>query len=123
MNMQTFKRWSCPCCGGFIGDAASIADIIATLAPNCRTTIFKTLSHQVGKFVTKQQIMSELYGYEQPSTGAQAISVYMSHLRKEIAPFGWMVECSGRTGGRGSEGALYRLVPAVSAQYRERELM
>lgn len=108
LKRQTF---TCPCCGGFIGEAASVDEIIASLSPNSRTTIFKLLAKHIGRYVPKNQIMNDLFGYYQPETAAMAVNVYMTHLRKEIAPFGWTIVCQGRTGGRGAEGALYRLIP------------
>lgn len=105
------QTYSCPCCGGSIGEAAPIDAVLERVPRGQQKSILELLSKRAGRTVDKESVLSILYddradgGPENPSL---VIAAQLSYLRKFLGPYGWSIVTSG--GGRGSQ-TCYRLIP------------
>jgi hypothetical protein len=105
------QSYTCPCCQGFIGEAAPIEMVIERVPRGQQKAILELLAKRIGRTVAKTSLLSVLFESRAdggPELADNVINAQMSYLRKSIAPFGWSVVTSG--GGRGSETS-YRLIP------------
>ena len=105
------QSYVCPCCQGFIGEAAPIELVVERVPRGQQKAILELLSKRVGRTVAKSSVISVLFESRAdggPDLADNVINVQMSHLRKSIGPFGWSIVTTG--GGRGSETS-YRLIP------------
>lgn len=105
------QSYSCPCCGGFIGEAAPLDQVRERVTAPARRLIFDLISKRPGKPVLKSVIVDRLYGNRSdggPDSAGQVVAAMVSQLRRQIEPFGWTI-----TNGRGgsSEHAEWRLIP------------
>lgn len=103
------QSYSCPCCGGFIGEAAKPEDVSVGLRGHKRT-MFKVLSRNIGRPVSKEDFIREMYGMRAdggPDDAGNVVCVEMLRLRRAIEPFGWTISSTGRAGLK----AEYRLIP------------
>jgi hypothetical protein len=106
------QAFTCPCCGGYIGEAAAPEHVAEFLPHGQQRTIFDLLAKKVGRNVPRDSIMFALYGdrYDGgPDYSDNIISVQIGRLRKSVSKFGWDVVGSNR-GGTGNKGS-YRLIP------------
>lgn len=112
MNQATrIKSYVCPCCGGDIGEAPSIERVREMITQPSRRVIFDLLAEVPGKAVHRDVIYRRLYGHRHdggPISGETSIHVFMSILRRQLAPYGWYISSSRGGRGRASE---YRLIP------------
>lgn len=105
-RVQTF---SCPCCGGHIGEAARPDDVRLGLRGHKRT-MFDVLAKRIGLPVTKHDMVNAMYSGRAdggPDDAGNIVSVEMLRLRRSIEPFGWTITSTGRAGVM----AEYRLIP------------
>jgi hypothetical protein len=112
-KIQTF---TCPCCGGFIGEAAPIDQVREYVTAPGQRLILDMLSKKVRAPIRRDSIMHRMYGGRQdggPEQGDTVIKVMVSQLRRKIEPFGWTV--TGSKGGSG-ELAQWRLIPTEARQ-------
>lgn len=108
-RVQTF---SCPCCGGFIGEAAPIETVVEAEQSWVAKSILQTLSRPVGKRVRRDALIEAVYQLEdEPENPARSFAVVLSRLRKRLEAFGWMIQREGSKGPAGERGAIYRLLP------------
>lgn len=115
MNAQPkFQSYCCPSCGNSIGEAASIADVLAKITQGSQRVIVDRLAKVPGKLVERHTLIAALYGYSDGPIDAEAnLSVYLNRLRKQLPPLGWMIKMQG--GGRGNL-ASYRLIPITQSE-------
>lgn len=112
-RIQTF---TCPCCKGFIGEAAPIEQVREYVTAPSRRLILDMLSKRIGAPVLRDNIMSRMYGSRAdggPESGDTVLKVMVSQLRRQIEPYGWTI-----TGSRGGSGELaqWRLIPLEAGQ-------
>jgi len=107
--MPRIEAVTCPCCGGFIGEAAPLEEVLKTVTQGSQRVILAALAKVPGKVVERESLISALYGYSNGPIDADAnLSVYLNRLGKTLPAFGWMIKRTG--GGRGNL-ANYRLIP------------
>lgn len=111
MNAQLkTARYSCPCCGGDIGQAADLREVRKAVTQPTALVIFDALSQNAGAPVTRSEILRAVVGAEPRWTQrtSRNIDNQVSNLRKTLAAFGWTI--SHMRGGKG-EMANWRLIP------------
>lgn len=109
--------FTCPGCGGFIGEAAPIQEVIDAERSWVSKAILETLSKPVGKRVRRDALIEAIYQLEdEPDDAAGSFSVTLSHLRRRLAPYGWMIKREGSKGPTAGRGAMYRLIPVEACQ-------
>lgn len=97
----------CPCCKGFIGEAAPLDQVKLAITAPTRRQIFDLLSAEVGKPVMRADVLSSLDRKPSP----QNIAVQISKLRDELEAFGWTI-----TNSQGaSKLAQWRLIPTEAS--------
>lgn len=109
--LSRVRKYSCPCCGGDIGEAASLEAVAEAVSSPTRNTILSMLIRSIGRPVLRDAMIDRLYGDRAdggPERAANIIMVQVSRLRREIEPFGWTI-----TNGKGGAGenAQWRLIP------------
>ena len=107
-RVQTF---TCPCCGGHIGEAAPLSALVEAVSSPTRRAIVELLSARAGRPVMRDAILERVYGGRAdggPDTADKVIMTQVSRLRREIEPFGWTI-----THGKGGSGerAQWKLIP------------
>lgn len=110
------QSFSCPCCGGFIGEAAPLEQVRKSVTAPGRRLILDMLSKTPGSPVHRDLIIGRMYGGRSdggPDDGDHVVKAMVSQLRRQIEPFGWTV-----TNSKGGAGALaqWRLIPRETAQ-------
>lgn len=111
------QSYTCPCCGGFIGEAAPVQSIIDAEKLWVAKAILETLSKPVGKRVRRDALIEAIYQLEdEPENPVNNFAVTLSRLRKRLSPFGWMIQREGSAGSIGEGGAVYRLIPLEAGQ-------
>jgi DNA-binding response OmpR family regulator len=103
------QAFTCPCCGGFIGEAASI-DSVSERVTGQQRIIIDLLGKQPGRAIPRDKILFALYGdrYDGgPDYSENIISVNISRLRKLLHGYGWDIVGTSRGGAKSS----YRLIP------------
>ncbi|MBD9372793.1 winged helix-turn-helix domain-containing protein [Rhizobium sp. ARZ01] len=113
MNVAArIETYSCPCCGGSIGEAAPIQSIIDAEKSWVSKAILETLSKPVGKRVRRDALIEAIYQFEdEPDNAVMVFRVKLTRLRKHLGAFGWMIQREGSKGPQGGRGAVYRLLP------------
>ncbi|UHS60590.1 helix-turn-helix domain-containing protein [Agrobacterium vaccinii] len=109
------SQFTCPCCKGFIGEAAPIDAVNDSLSRPILRIILDQLSKRVGRNVRRDAIIEACYADVidgGPDDAERVFRVNMFNLRKAIKPFGWHIECVGGVGRGQTGGAFYRLMPA-----------
>lgn len=105
------KPYTCPCCNGFIGEAAPIDLVVERVPRGQQRQMLDLLSKRVGRTVAKAAMISVLFD-DRPDGGPDlvdnVINSQMCRLRKMVENHGWSIVTTG--GGRGSE-TFYRLIP------------
>lgn len=109
------QQYSCPCCGGFIGEAAPIEQVRESITAPAQRIIFDLLSRSIGYAVRRDAIIDRMYGDRAdggPETADLILKAQVSQLRRRIEPFGWTVSVS-----RGGAGHLaqWRLIPTEAS--------
>lgn len=108
------QSYTCPCCQGFIGEAAPL-DAVAKQIGGNRLLILKFLASRVGAQTSRDEIEAHLYGGRKdggPVRSRAVVHVEIGRLRKAIAPFGWTIVGGNGAGSR----SLYRLIPTETGQ-------
>lgn len=110
------QSYTCPCCNGFIGEAAPIEMVVERVPRGQQRAMLDLLAKRIGRTVAKASLISVLFD-ERPDGGPElvdnVINSQMCRLRKMVESFGWSIVTTG--GGRGSE-VFYRLIPAEAGQ-------
>lgn len=115
MNAQPRNtRFSCPCCGGDIGQAAALQDVRKAVTQPTALVIFDALSKNAGAPVTRGEILKAVVGAQSRWTPriSRNIDNQVSNLRKTLAAFGWTI--SHMRGGKG-DMANWRLIPTEAS--------
>lgn len=112
-RIQTF---TCPCCGGFIGEAAPIEQVREFVTAPARRLVLDMLSKRIGSPVHRDAIVDRMYGHRAdggPESGSNVILAIVSQLRRQIEPYGWTISQS-----KGGSGYLaqWRLIPREAGQ-------
>lgn len=107
------QHFSCPTCGGHLGEAAKIDDVRAALTRPAWRTIFDLLARAPGRSVMRDTLIEALYGDRAdggPERADHVIKAHVSQLRRIIEPFGWTITVS-----RGGSGHLaqWKLIPTL----------
>lgn len=105
------QAFICPCCGGFIGEAAAPVHVSKLLGNGYRRTLFEYMSRHVGEVVERDVLMAAIYGNRKDGgamTAGEIVVNEMGRLRRAIEPYGWTID--GASPGRGRK-AVYRLIP------------
>lgn len=111
------QAYTCPCCQGFIGEAAPIQAVIEAERSWVSKAILETLSKPVGRRVRRDALIEAIYQLEdEPDNSSNSFAVTLSHLRKRLSVYGWMIKREGSRGPTGEGGAVYRLIPAEAGQ-------
>lgn len=108
--------FSCPCCGGYIGEAAPIEMVVDAISPTVERAILIRLSKSLSRPVPRDTLIDFIYSDDRnggPDNAQNVFAVSISRLRRRLAAFGWTIQTIGGGGGRGGvgDGANYRLVP------------
>lgn len=112
MNIPNRTRYSCPCCGGDIGDAPTIENVRTKITRPQAKIIFDLLSRTPGAPIEKKEIISHLYGDRfdgGPLDPGQTVNVQIYNLRKQLEKLGWTII---NTSGGGRVAGEYRIIPA-----------
>lgn len=111
------QPYTCPCCKGYIGEAAPISDVIAAEASWVSQAILEALSKPVGRRVRRDRIIEAIYQQsDEPENSLTVFAVTMVKLRRRLKTSGWCIVTDGSKGGpAGDGGALYRLIPLEKA--------
>lgn len=116
MNVVSrIAAFSCPSCGGHIGEAAPIEQVRQIVTPPAQRLIFDLLARTVGAPVMRDVIMDRMYGGRRdggPDTGDSVLKVHVCQLRRRIEPYGWTI--SNSKGGAG-QLAHWRLIPTIKS--------
>lgn len=110
------QAYVCPCCQGFIGEAAPIEMVLERVPRGQQKAILEVLARRIGRTVAKSSLISALFDDRAdggPDSASQQISVQIAYLRKNLKQFGWSIVSNG--GGRSVEG-MYRLIPTEVGQ-------
>lgn len=103
-KLQTF---SCPCCGGFIGEAPPIDRLLECDLTRQQRIMVTMLSTNVGQWFSVITIERELWKGDgtkrAPNTSAQSISAQVTKMRPAIERSGWSIQSDRR--------GHYRLIP------------
>lgn len=113
MNVAVrIEAYSCPCCGGLIGEAAPIQSVIDAEKSWVSKAILETLSKPVGRRVRRDTLIEAIYQIEdEPENARVVFGVTLTRLRRRLEAFGWMIHREGSKGPQGGRGAIYRLMP------------
>lgn len=113
VRVETF---TCPCCGGFIGEAAPVEFVLGHGLSESHRKIFSRLSTRLGAEVSSDTLIDTLYSDREdggPIAARLVLSQLVHTLNKRIEAHGWIVTSRGR--GRGNQ-AVYRLIPREARQ-------
>lgn len=112
MNIQPrLQTITCPCCGGFMGEAAPIEAVREAVTSPVKRSIFEELSRQPGQPVSRDVLRTATYAHRRGVAAENAdhvLKVQVSQLRRCIEPYGWTI--STNKGGSGNL-AQWRLIP------------
>lgn len=99
----------CPCCKGFIGEAAPLEQVRRFVTSVHKVQIFDMLASEPGAPVYRKDVSAALYG----KAVGNVLAVTVSQLRREIEPYGWTI-----TFGKGGNSSLaqWRLIPVEAGQ-------
>lgn len=110
------SQFTCPCCKGFIGEAAPIDAVIDAENSPVAKRILRALSNPVGSRVPTKDIIKKVWPVDRPSDPSQSLRVAMCNLRKRLQLYGWSLVTDRSRGITEYGGSFYRLIPAeVSA--------
>ncbi|OAP40377.1 hypothetical protein AU381_00165 [Sinorhizobium glycinis] len=105
------QSYTCPCCNGYIGEAAPIDMVLERVPRGQQKAILELFAKRIGRTVAKAALISSLFDARPdggPDLADNLINVQVSRLRKVVERHGWSIVTTG--GGRGSE-TFYRLIP------------
>lgn len=109
------SQFTCPCCRGFIGEAAPLSFARDAVVGGLQLKIFDELSARKGRSLRMSELIDRCYADDPnggPEDPANSITVTIFKLRKRLAPLGWEIERLGGGGRGNNDGAFYRLTPA-----------
>jgi len=101
----------CPCCRQPMAAPPPMAGVLDGLRRPQHRVIAEALIKAYPRPLSRDRLIELLYGDDPdggPEGAGNIVTVRIAHLRKELAPMGWTVNCNGR--GRGYVGS-YRLEP------------
>lgn len=110
-NQQTtrIQQFVCPCCGGYMGEAAPIDRVMSSINAFQQREVLKVLSAEVGAPIQTRTLEDALFGFRKikPKYPRRVLEDAISRLRSSIGPYGWAIvsKYSGRA------AASYRLIP------------
>ncbi len=108
------QAYTCPCCKGFIGEAAPLDEIIAAEGPFVSKTILEMLAKNVGRGVRRDDLIVAIYrGAKEPEKAGDVVRQTICRLRKRLDAYGWCILTVPSSGASGEGGALYRLTPTI----------
>ncbi|NLS03593.1 helix-turn-helix domain-containing protein [Rhizobium sp. P32RR-XVIII] len=111
------QTYTCPCCGGFIGEAAPIQAVIDSEKSWVSKAILEALSKPVGKRMRRDALIEAIYQLDdEPDGAANSFRVTLSHLRRRVQQYGWLIQTEGSKGSVQGLGAVYRLIPVEAGQ-------
>lgn len=117
MNIQPrLQTVMCPCCGGFMGEAAPLDAVREKVRMGHQLIILDLLSRRVGRLVSNTDIVDAMYGDRAdggPENCGNVAKVTICRLKKTIEAFGWTIVSVGRGSGN---TASYRLQPVEAGQ-------
>lgn len=104
------QTYSCPCCGGSIGEAAPLAQVRRFVTSAKKLQIFDMLAAEPGAPVYRNDVSASVYGSD---VSSNVLKAAVSQLRREIEPYGWTI-----TSGKGGRSPLiqWRLIPTEAGQ-------
>lgn len=104
--------FTCPCCKGFIGEAAPLDQVADLITADQQRYVFNALSKEPGASVNRDELYKAMYGHirTMPSYPGKGFSNLISLLRSKLEAHGWTIECR-----RGAK-AFYRLLPLEAGQ-------
>lgn len=113
------ETYSCPCCGGFIGEAAPVTEILETMPDTPRKSALRALVRKVGRPIEREQLIEAMWGDRLdggPESIDSSFGVQLSRLRKDLKRHGWTILCIGRNTGEHNHGGSYKLIPSEVGQ-------
>lgn len=117
--LPRIQSFTCPCCRGFIGEAAPVEYLQDAVVGGLQTKIIIELINRQTRPIRMDALIDRCFEDDPnggPDDPANSITVAIHKLRKRISPLGWHIERTGG-GGRGSDGgAFYRLIPMEVGQ-------
>lgn len=105
-------QYSCPCCKGFIGEAAPIDAVISAENSMVAKRILQALSNPVGQRVPTKDVIKSVWPHNRPADPALSLRVAMVPLRKRLPQYGWSLITDRSRGINEYGGSFYRLIPA-----------
>ena len=114
--ISRIQSYTCPCCQGFIGEAAPIEMVVERIPTGQQKSILEVLSRRMGRSVAKASLMAILFEDRAdggPDGADMVFNVQLSKLRKRVERHGWSILTTG--GGRGTS-TFYRLLPTEVRQ-------
>lgn len=111
--------FECPCCHGFIGEAAPIDMVMDSMGHPMFVAILAELKKKIGRNVRRSVLIDACYADDDtggPDDTQRAFHANLSKLRKMIAGYGWHIQCVGGRGRGNFGGAFYRLIPSEAGQ-------
>ena len=111
--LSRVQAFTCPCCGGFIGEAAPINAVLDAIPTGAQHIIIDQLARRLGSHVRRQEIVNAVYPRHRPANPEQNVAVYINRMRKRLASYGWSIVT--RNQATGVETA-YRLIPMEAGQ-------
>jgi hypothetical protein len=101
------QAFTCPCCGGFIGEAAPIEDVIAALTGH-KQSLVKAIAKARGMRADRAALIEAMWrGAREPTEAVSTFNVMIYRTRIAVEEFGWAL----LSPGRGGDDGVYRLVP------------
>ncbi|MCB5205034.1 hypothetical protein LH464_21445 [Neorhizobium sp. T786] len=111
MNVHSrISAYTCPCCGGSIGEAAPLDQVRRFVTSSHKVKIFDMLAAEPGAPVYRRDVSAALYDGK---VVGNVLASNVSQLRREIEPYGWTI-----TYGKGGNTPLaqWRLIPTEAGQ-------
>ena len=104
------SSFTCPCCKGFIGEAAPLDQVRRFVTSSQKVKIFDMLAADPGAPVYRKDVSAALYDGD---VVGNVLASTVSQLRREIEPYGWTI-----TNGKGGNTPLaqWRLIPTEAGQ-------
>lgn len=105
-------QFTCPCCKGFIGEAAPIEAVIDAENSTVAKRILKVLSSPVGRRVPTKDVIKSVWPSGRPSHAVTSLRVAIMKLRRRLRHYGWSLITDRSRGINEYGGSFYRLIPA-----------
>lgn len=104
--IKRIRSYPCPCCGGPIGEAPPIENLLIADLTRQQKTIIKALSKTVGAWVDTDLLVGTLIVEAARSTLPTRDSLHVQICRAQsvLRPLGWFIQSDKR--------GSYRLIPS-----------